>query len=410
MTGSPLPRVIAPQHRLAPRPERDEFNLLGAKTDERAVELWLYEVENPKTKSIYRRESDRVLLWCEVTGTPLRAMDKECWVKFFEALGASADTHERFAARLRKYNTTLHAMYERLFGGKRDFERIGALQDMYEKLFGGRRGFVGIGAHRVSYAKLILSGMCTWLAKNGYLAANVVPPPPKYKVKAQFNARVGARTLSDEQDEIMKDVLYRLSWEDEAEARMRFVVTWLALTGARRNELGTATTTQLHETRSGDDAYVLWARIGKQSTEQENVVEDLAVQALIRYRLSLGKPSATLWHKTDEPLVFALGGRDRVINENTKQRGDAIIYDIVCAFAARCAASAATPTDAERLSKQTPHWLRHRCARMLLSDPTVNVRDVQSRMNHASLTTTGMYGESDAADVGKRLAKARRSL
>jgi integrase len=208
----------------------------------------------------------------------------------------------------------------------------------------------------------------------------------------------------------MKAVLESLSWNDEAQARMRFVVTWLALTGARRSELGAGTTSQLSRVRSGDDEFVLWKRMGKQGAVNENLVDQLAVMSLLRYRLTLNKPLKSIWEGGDEPLVFALGGRDRVKQWKTNKYGDTIIYEIVSAFASLCAANATSTLDAARLSSMAPQWLRHRCARMLLTVPNVNLHDVRNRMNHTSLSTTGLYAEYDVLVVGLRLVKAKQNL
>jgi hypothetical protein len=103
----------------------------------------------------------------------------------------------------------------------------------------------------------------------------------------------------------MKAVLESLSWNDEAQARIRFVVTWLALTGARRSEPGAGTTAQLSRVRSGDDGFVLWKRMGKQSAVSENLVDQLEVMSLLRYRLCM-HPSWSHFNRRQHALFLLL--------------------------------------------------------------------------------------------------------
>jgi integrase len=381
----------------------DRADLLGAQSDVDAVRLWLSTITNPSTHRAYQRESDRIIVWCDREQKSLKNLKMTDWLDFYADLEMPNDHHLYIASTIDD----------------------SAMRVRYQTAFCARHKNTAIGKFRANYSKIVLSQMCTWLVKRGYLVGNAVPEPYREDTATQFDARIGARTLTNDQDDIAMRVVQMLSWDVVAEARMRFVITWLAATGCRRSELGAATTTQLYREsdkhpQTGEPlTFVYWKRPGKGKKLNHNAVSESAVNALIRYRLALNKPPSSLWDGPDEPLIMHLHGNLGSVSRRREPhhasvddpRGDnkrryvpsySVVCNIVKEFGLLVAATMEYQ-NSDRFLEMTPHWFRHRLVRKLLSDPSIAPADAQAQVNHASLSTTSAYGYSDVKDTARRL-------
>jgi site-specific recombinase XerD len=164
-------------------------------------------------------------------------------------------------------------------------------------------------------------------------------------------------------------------WSKEAAQRVRFVLDFSYATGLRATEFTAAVLGNI-EINARDEAWL--HLMGKGAKKGKVGLPPLARVAVDDYLIQRGLPvSPSLW-KPATPILARLDD----------EFGGAL--------------------SAEKLSRATPHWMRHTHATHAL-ERGADLTTVRDNLRHASLATTSTYLHSDEIKRSRELASAFRA-
>lgn len=335
---------------------------IAANDDLEAVRCWLAEFhDSPHTFRNYRKEVERLLLWCTLElQKPLSSLMREDLARY-EAFLADPQPRDRWCGpRVPRDNPAW-----------RPFE--GPLQPA------SRRQVL-----------VILNSLFSYLVAAGYLAANPIALIRRRNRIAKSDATTVERFLDQELWQYVMGFIDTLPRETSGQRmrqeRVRFLFSFLYLLGPRLSEIATHTMGSFVESRGK-----WWWRVtGKGEKEAKIPVNQEMLVALERYRTFLGfAPLPTPDEET--PLVLSVGAT-RGVTAN-------MIYRIVKDVLARAAEALDTmePHKAQKLRQASTHWLRH-TAITHQADAGIELRYLNKSARHSKLETTAIYlhAEDDA--------------
>ena len=350
--------------------------LIDAASDKEAVTQWLSikGAGSPHTYRAYRREAERFLLWSRLelgkSFAELTVDDCARYRDWLSLLGRCSESEWPFAI-------AQHAWI-----GKRNIPR-------YHPDW---RPFEGpLSPVSVRYAVTVVMSLFEWLAAVRYLLANPwVAVGRKSARYVDSNAEIElTRVFSRDQWQEILDFLSQLP-ENEATARMRFVMVFAKATGLRLAEIVLLRVAHLYvrPLRRGGTRLMVKV-LGKGGKWRAVPFPPYAQKPLQAYFAFRGLSRELLRNPPETPLVAALG-TNSPLSPNA-------FYKTVKKFFRNLAnrvRQEGNESDASHFERASPHWLRHTCgAHLAASGVPVNL--VQQLLGHASLATTSIYTVSD---------------
>ncbi|MCF0253415.1 MAG: tyrosine-type recombinase/integrase, partial [Duodenibacillus sp.] len=366
---------------------------LEAASDCEAVGRWLSaRAANENTYAQYRREAERILLWCLLErGKPLSsitAADAVLWPRWLEELGRLEPK-----AWARKWTAPQHVWI-----GPRNAPRSSPEYRPYN-------GPSGASSRKASMTAVRL--LFGFLMRTGYLLFN-----PFDQVSAKVRLLPGERapqpfadrSLSDSQ---WSDVLAHLAGLPDtlATARIRVILSLAKGLGMRATEVISAQSDWFARRRIGDETMLVIEVIGKGDKIRTLPVPAETLEAIDAYFKLRGLPPL-LDCPPGTPVLdnLGVGRRAQGMAPGLSRSGMHTALKDFFEGAARIA-EAASPADANKLRAGSAHWLRHTFAVQALEVAPVNV--VQTAMGHASIKTTGLYLRPEDVEVAKALGRMK---
>ncbi|POZ60233.1 tyrosine-type recombinase/integrase [Chromobacterium alticapitis] len=347
--------------------------LIQAQSDAQAVLTWLAEhADKPATLAGYRKEAERLLLWLGRRGQTLAQMKRE-----------DVQDYRRFLAAPHPAEQWIGPARPRSHPDWKPFSKP-------------------LSPQSIHHGMTVLGALFAYLNAAGYLNGNPFrllrkrgSAPGRQDIERFLDAACWSHLLT---------TLGKLPRHSEREARhaerARWLFTLLYLTGARRSEVAAALAGDLTQ-RHGN---WWWNVIGKGGVSARIPLSDELMDALARYRTSLGLPAKPATGD-DTPLVCRIGAKGKMT-----PLSDKAIYLICKEVFSRAQQDADSDEMKAQLRRASTHWLRHTAASHQL-EAGVPLLLVSQNLRHASIQTTRRYlhSEEDARHQASQLHKTRRN-
>ncbi|WP_114418831.1 tyrosine-type recombinase/integrase [Marinospirillum perlucidum] len=328
---------------------------LAAQTDLEAVQSWLLEYqEQPQTFRTYRKEAERLLLWCWIEkGKAFSSLNRDDLADYQRFLQDPQPT-ARWCGHGR---APRHSADWKPFKG-------------------------GLSRSSQQHALRILKGLFHYLHSAGYLAGNPLALVRQKEIRQEAR-QVRERHLDQETWEALVDFLQHQPADSVKRQRQlerwRLLLAFLYLLAPRVHEVANARMNDFFQRRG----HWWWAVEGKGQKYAEIPVSKALIAALKRYREFLGC-SPLPSQEDSSPVIRDLQG-NKGISANMIYRTMKDLTDEASrAFAGK------QPEIAERLAKTSTHWFRHTSITHQ-ADAGVELRFLARNARHASLATTRIY-------------------
>ena len=335
---------------------------ISANTDIEAIKAWLAKyVDSAATFNSYRKEAERLLLWCTYTlGKALSSL-----------------THEDLL------------LYKRFI---QDPAPRALWLMTNQKVSRGNpnwRPFAGsLSSSSQRQAIVILNSMFSWLVNAGYLAGN--PLSLSRQRKQSQTARITRYLDEDLWLEVKMTIegLPRESFrEREHYSRSRWLFSLFYITGIRISEVVNNSMGCFFQRKNKDGDILWWLEITGKGKKIRLVPATSELMAEVqRYRSQLG-----LSHEPIEgevlPLVFPIGGQAKPMT----RAGVHLVFKKVFQLTAERLASQGDTgkADIEKLNRASAHWLRHTAGSRMAN--AMDLRLVRDNLGHKSINTTNIY-------------------
>ncbi|MES1937123.1 tyrosine-type recombinase/integrase [Salinisphaera hydrothermalis] len=237
----------------------------------------------------------------------------------------------------------------------------------------------------VDHIMSILSGMTSLLVDAGYIYRN------PFKLRR--------RDPHEDEDVALERCLYtaeveamaaeitamceqaRSNRERMRAERTRFCLAWFLIVGARISETLNSEMNRVYLGREGSRKAWKWKVIRKGRKKVDLPLRDDAMDALSRYRRSLGYPPLPSQYRNEGFLVQPLNGKSVApIHRSTISRDLKVFFK-------RASKRLPTHVEEQHMKQATAHWLRHTAATQLL-DRGASVRIVARLLGHSDPSTT----------------------
>lgn len=339
---------------------------IAATDDLAAVRAW-YErfKDSPRTLDAYRREAERLILWCLVDAKkPLSSL-----------------THEDF---LRYQEFLTNPKPEALWIGKTKLPRTHN---------GWKPFYKPLDARSVTHAMGIINNLMSWLVNASYLAAN--PLSLRRKTKQASQKKRLTRYLDVAQLDTVLSAIDRLPTGSEKEQliyeRTRWVFRLFYLAGLRISEVCSNAMGGFQRIRDSKGV-IRWNLIviGKGNKERAIPVGSALLEALMRYRQSVG---LTPLPSPDETTPLVLSSKNRhLLQPIGRQALDKIVK---AAFDAAVQMLESSASEEDRNSAMvlrfaSAHWIRH-SAGSHMADAGTDLRYIRDFLGHENIQTTSIY-------------------
>ncbi|HXF46870.1 MAG TPA: phage integrase family protein [Burkholderiaceae bacterium] len=357
------------------------LNITGADNDHEALQRWLLaSTVNEGTRREYRREVERLLLWCVYEkGKALSSLAVDDCIEYREFLVALSDPQAPWPWRLPR---------ERWIAPRRVHRRSPVWRP-----FSGRLSRDGI-----ERALLIVRACGDWLAKTGYLVANPwravainLQAHRAFRSAADSRLQRQQRSLGESERRFLEQAIDNLGGDERA-VRARFLVAFAVYAGLRRDEFARARCADIRPVDvQGRRRYELVV-VGKGGRERAVPLPRPAIDVLAAYLQLRGLRLDALDRAGDEPLIASLPPSRQAL---TAQRLYAI-FKWLCARAADLAEQAGEAETAAKLRQASTHWLRHTFGtRGAAAMPATTLMEL---MGHADIRTTLRYVSPDRTE------------
>lgn len=345
---------------------------LDANNDYEAVQAWLALHESPATKSAYRKEAERLILWAIVErGRALSSLTTEDAVAY-RAFLRHPSPRSRWIGPPRPRTSSQW----RPFAG-------------------------GLSARSAAYSLSVLGALYRWLMQQRYVLAN---PFAGLKVRGAVKGGTLAASRAFVEGEwsmiqtVAEGLEWSYGWEPAAAQRLRFVLDFAYATGLRASELVHAKLGMIEEDAKGNR----WLRlVGKGSKAGKVALPPMARSALDRHLAQRRLPTTLSRWSPSTPLLGSLeqdsaGGITAPRLWAVMKRFFSQVADVVQEH---------NPAAAEKLRRASPHWMRHTHATHAL-ERGVDLTTVRDNLRHASLATTSIYLHTDEEKRARQLGAA----
>jgi integrase len=336
----------------------DSASMTSANCDIEAINMWLERVkDSPQTFRSYRKEIERLLLWCLVSlNKPFASLN-------FDDMAA----YQLFI--------TDPQPYAQWCGG--------AKHPRTSKSWRPFTGALTLSSQKQAFT--ILNGAFNFLVSIGYLANNPMAllNKKKYSQVVQSNRSKVERFL--EQDlwihvwQYIHQLPHKNVKQQQSYERIIFLFSLLYLQAPRVGEVAS------HKMSS----FALfkgkwwWHVTGKGNKQARIPVHADMLAAIKRYRCHLGLPPLPSSDE-DTPLLCNLAG--------TKGISADMVYKLVkrTFIAAANELATSSPSQANKLRHASTHWMRHTSITHQ-ADKGIDIRYLQATARHSSIETTKRY-------------------
>jgi len=346
--------------------------------------------QSPATLASYRKEAERLLLWCVLQ----------------HGKALSDLTHEDFL------------VYERFLADPQPAERwVMQVARKAARASPHWRPFAGpLDRSSQRQAMSILNSLFNWLVQAGYLAGN---PLALRRRKAVVPARQVSRFLPHEHWAQVRSTIENLPIDTPRQkltaARLRWLFSLLYLAGLRISELAGSRMGDFHARRSSDGRQRWWLAVhGKGDKPRVIPATDELMAELARYRQAHGL-SGQPQEGEERPLLLPLiacpapAGLPRAMSRSAIH---GMVKQVVQLTAQRLRSAGDQHEGAARhIEQASAHWLRH-TAGTHQSDG-MDLKMVRDNLGHANIATTSIYlhteddARHDATSDAHRLGWAR---
>jgi site-specific recombinase XerD len=361
----PLGEVALPAHLSGERGRNRAAGLpqVAAADDRSAVLAWLARYQDsPTTLASYRKEAERLLLWCV----------------YQHGRALSDLTHEDFLA------------YERFLADPQPAERwiMQVAQKAPRSSPHWRPFSKPLDRQSQRQALSILNSLFNWLVRAGYLAGN---PLALRRRKAVVRASKTSRFLPHEHWAQVRSTIESLPTGTprlaKQAARYRWLFSLLYIGGLRISEVCHNSMGDFYWRRGADGRERWWLEIrGKGEKTRVVPATDELVSELMRYRKAnelspLPREGETL------PLLLPIIGTARPMARSAVHE---LVKDVFREAAARLRARGPEhEAAASHMEQASAHWLRH-TAGTHQSD-SMDLKAVRDNLGHANIATTSIY-------------------
>lgn len=342
---------------------------LEADSDYLAIDSWLQTQSNALTKTAYRKEMIRVLLWTTtVRGKAFSDLTVEDATKYRDFLADPQPAEAWIGPR-----RSIEAPDWRPFSGP-------------------------LNERSRAYALQVVRACARWLRETNYLNANpwasvrttadLAQPLSLERVPSRYHWKM-VRELADQ--------LERLEWPEDAAKRCRFVLDFLRGTGLRVSEFAQLRLGDIYQGEPGE-----WFVRVRGKGNKVGIIDLLPMPktALEQYLISRGLSPLIDHNDPGIPVVSAL-------DNPSVPLGRKAVWAIIDRFRKLAVDEFAEVNKhlVAQLAKMSPHTMRHIFGSHALENGA-QLKDVQEGLRHANIKTTSGYVHSDKRQRRKRLAGA----
>ena len=369
---------------------------IEAYDDISAIENWLsVKAQNANTRSAYRKEAERFLLWCTqekgIAMSSIGIAEAKDYLRWLESLGRTPEASWPYNVAQKEWigpkNTPREDSQWRPFNS--------ALSHTSRKM-----------------AMTIVRQLFGYLARTSYIVHNPfdqIPSKVPYLRGEGAAKQFADRSFSEEQWQEAEN--YFLTLEDsEAAARLAVVLMLGKGLGMRASEMLSARAGWIGMASAGTEKFLCIEVIGKGDKARRIPIGESQVGLINHYFAFRGlAPIGIADAKT--PILASLGrGRKNSILKGSASRNALSrsgLYRLLEKFLDECASSIEQdrPLDAEKFRSASTHWLRHTFATSALKAMPVNM--VQTALGHASVGTTSRYLKPEEAELARAMKKLR---
>ena len=262
-----------------------------------------------------------------------------------------------------------------------------------------------LSARSVAHALSILGALFRWLIEQRYVLAN---PFAGVKVRDATGTRVLDTSHAFTEGEwalvrtIADGLEWSYGWAAPAAHRLRFLLDFGYATGLRASEFIGATLGHVETDPRGEH----WLRVtGKGRKLARVALPPLAWEALARYLAERGLPVLPVQWNPHTPVIGSLDGGTNA-DSDTAISGTRLWMVMRRFFVLAADAIEADHAPlAEKLRRESPHWMRHTHATHALGRGA-ELTTVRDNLRHASVSTTSIYLHSDEVKRARQIAEA----
>lgn len=352
---------------------------IAAADDRSAVLAWLARyVDSPATLASYRKESERLLLWCVLQ----------------HEVALSDLTHEDML------------VYQRFLANPVPAQRwVMAPGQKPARSSPEWRPFAGpLSPASVRQALSIINGLFSWLVEAGYLAGN---PLALARRKRLHKAPRMTRFLPMAHWQEVRSTIESLPVETERERahaiRARWLFSLLYVGGLRVSEVCGSVMPGFFCRRGTDGKERWWLEVTGKGEKARLIPATAELMAeLMQYRRSRGLPPLPSHDETTPLLIPVIGP----VKPMARTAVHEIVKSVMRATAERLRLSGEPGAEAAaaHIEQASTHWMRH-TAGSHQSDQ-VELKVVRDNLGHANIATTNTYvhAEDDARHDATSLA------
>ena len=353
-----------------------------ADDDRSAVLAWLARYAGtPATLASYRKEAERLLLWCVHQ----------------RGLAMSSLTHEDVL------------IYERFLADPQPAERwVMTMRQRPGRDSPHWRPFAGpLSSASQRHALSIINAMFSWLVEAGYLAGN---PLSLGRRKRRVGPRQNSRFLPHEHWDEVKATILAMPTDTGREmahaARCRWLFSLLYIGGLRVSEVTSSTMGGFYSQRDRAGVERWWLEVTGKGDKSRIIPATAELMAeLMAYR-KLHSLSALPSSGESRPLVLPIIGAQKPLARSAIHE---IVKGVMRGTADRLRAKGREwDAAASQIEEASTHWLRH-TAGTHMTDAGMDLKTVRDNFGHATISTTSIYVHSeddarhDATQVAHRI-------
>jgi integrase/recombinase XerD len=337
---------------------------VDANDDRSAVLAWLARyADSPATLSSYRKEAERLLLWC---------------------------VHQRKRA-LSDLSHEDMLLFERFLGDPQPAEQWIMRPGMKaSRTSPAWRPFAArLGPTSQRQTMEILNGLLNWLVNAGYLAGN--PLALRRRPRALDRSKQIARFLPQAQWAAVRQTIEEMPTQTDRDrlrsARVRFLFSMLFLGGLRVSEVCSTAMGAFHVLLAADGKQRWWIQVtGKGNKTRLVPATDELIAELMRYRRANGlKPLPTAGDPL--PALLPLIGPPTFMVRTAVYE---VVKDVVRQTAERVRRLGPEhEAAAAHIERASPHWMRHTAGSH--QSGSLDLKVVRDNLGHENLATTSLY-------------------
>lgn len=379
-------------------PLRSDFSTITVKTDAEAVAAWIAEKAHKSTNTAqsYRREAERLMLWAsEVKDKALSELMREDFIEF---AGFLSDPNPADA----------------WISDKR-----------WPRSSPKWRPFMGpLSPSSSRQTQIIIGSLFRYLHAKNWIRANPVPDPivpsPDESDKGETPKYVGeetggplSRSLSQTQWDAVEKALAALPSDNTKQylfkERARWLLTLFYSCGPRVSEVATHGMGTIKPDKYRDRTIWVWHVTGKGNKTREVPLSTDVVNALCRFRGSLGLPPypTPLEPTPLAPSFWKMKADGHLETNSLRPLTRQSLYNIVTGIMESAAELLGEGhPEYQHLKRASTHWLRHTALKDL-ADNTDDIRHVQQMAGHADIKTTMIYTTAKTHELYDAVEGAR---